>query len=129
MFHRRRTPLLASMACIPLDTSPLILAKLPPAMTLVRSPVTVSARTASSAAGAQLVRAPPDTVTAASRGRDTPLTVVNEPPAYTLLPATVSAKTVLLKLGRLSSSCPSEIRKEANRFRVSVPTLVKLPPT
>ena len=98
-------------------------------MTLVLSPVTVSARTVSSATGAQPVRAPLNAWMAASRDRETPLTVVNEPPAYTVLPVTASASTVALKLGRLVSSSPSEIRNAANRLRVYGPTRVKLPPT
>ena len=98
-------------------------------MTLVLSPVKVSARTVLSAAGAQPVRAPLNAWTAASRDRDTPLTVVNAPPDVHRAARHASASTVALKLGRLVSRSPSEIRNAANRLRVTDPTRVKLPPT
>ncbi len=87
-------------------------------MTLVLSPVMVMARTVESAVGAQLVSAPLNAWTAASRDRATPLTVVKYPPAYTVLPVTARAATVALKFGFLVSSSPVEMRNAANRLRV-----------
>ena len=118
---------MASSAAMRFRPAPPMLAKSPPAYTVV--PLTANARTVAFEFGFQAVAIPLDAFSAAMRLRAAPPALVNDPPAYTVVPLTASASTSLSAFGSQLVTTPVVAFSAAMWFRVVPPRMVNAPPT